>query len=106
MAKVFKEEQEQCSIISTYYAIEKSANLEPDQDLAIYNDDKVRLTKYYGHGPMILHMINGKKPVHLSEETLAEIRLLFLKSERSFVNMKDKKRHNYLSYGFIIHKLI
>ena len=35
MAKVFKEEQEQCSIISTYYAIEKNANLEPDQDLEL-----------------------------------------------------------------------
>ena len=32
MAKVFKEEQEKCSIIATYYAIEKNANLEPDQD--------------------------------------------------------------------------
>ena len=33
MAKVFKEEQEKCSIIATYYAIEKNANLEPDKDL-------------------------------------------------------------------------
>ena len=33
MAKVFKEEQEKCSIIATYYAIEKDANLEPDKDL-------------------------------------------------------------------------
>ena len=32
MAKVFKEEQEKCSIIATYYAIEKNANLEPDED--------------------------------------------------------------------------
>ena len=33
MAKVFKEEQEKCSIIATYYAIEKNVNLEPDKDL-------------------------------------------------------------------------
>ena len=32
MAKVFKEEQEKCSIIATYYAIEENANLEPDED--------------------------------------------------------------------------
>ena len=32
MAKVFKEEQEKCSIIATYYAIEKNANLEPNED--------------------------------------------------------------------------
>ena len=32
MAKVFKEEQEQCSIITTYYAIERNADLDPDVD--------------------------------------------------------------------------
>lgn len=35
-------------------AVESAAantNLEPDQDLTIYNDDKVRLTKYYGLVP-------------------------------------------------------
>ena len=32
MAKVFKEEQEKCSIIATYYAIEKNANLKPDDE--------------------------------------------------------------------------
>ena len=32
MAKVFKEEQEKCSIIATYYAIEENTNLEPDKD--------------------------------------------------------------------------
>ena len=25
-----------------------NTNLEPDQDITLYNDDKVRLTKYYG----------------------------------------------------------
>jgi hypothetical protein len=29
-------------------------DLEPDQDLTVYNDDKVRLTKYYGLVPKIL----------------------------------------------------
>jgi DNA-binding XRE family transcriptional regulator len=43
MAKVFKEEQEQCSIITTYYAIEKESKLEPDEDL----DLKVKLTEVY-----------------------------------------------------------
>ena len=32
MAKVFKEEQEKCSIIATYYAKEENANLAPDKD--------------------------------------------------------------------------
>ena len=37
MAKVFKEEQEQCSIIATYYAIEKDAVLTPDSDVDLKN---------------------------------------------------------------------
>ena len=49
MAKVFKEEQEQCSIITTYYAIEKEAKLEPDEDL----DLKVKLTEVYPNMPEI-----------------------------------------------------
>ena len=47
MAKVFKEEQEKCSIIATYYAIEKNANLEPDED----TDLKSVFTKVYPNMP-------------------------------------------------------
>ena len=47
MAKVFKEEQEKCSIIATYYAIEKNANLEPDQDAEL----KSVFTKVYPNMP-------------------------------------------------------
>jgi len=47
MAKVFKEEQEQCSIITTYYAIEKDAELEPDKDI----DLKVKLNEVYPKMP-------------------------------------------------------
>ena len=47
MAKVFKEEQEQCSIITTYYAIEKDAVLTPDSDVELKNI----LTKVYPNMP-------------------------------------------------------
>ena len=47
MAKVFKEEQEKCSIIATYYAIEKNANLEPDED----RDLKSVFTQVYPNMP-------------------------------------------------------
>ena len=47
MAKVFKEEQEQCSIITTYYAIEKDADLSPDAD----QDLKNTLLKVYPNMP-------------------------------------------------------
>jgi len=47
MAKVFKEEQEQCSIITTYYAIEKDADLNPDVDVNL----KDTLIKVYPNMP-------------------------------------------------------
>ena len=47
MAKVFKEEQEKCSIIATYYAIEKNANLKPDEDTEL----KSVFTKVYPNMP-------------------------------------------------------
>ena len=47
MAKVFKEEQEQCSIITTYYAVEKDASLTPDSDAEL----KDTLTKVYPNMP-------------------------------------------------------
>ena len=47
MAKVFKEEQEKCSIIATYYAIEENANLEPDED----KDLKSVFTQVYPNMP-------------------------------------------------------
>ena len=47
MAKVFKEEQEQCSIITTYYAIERNADLDPDAD----QDLKNTLLKVYPNMP-------------------------------------------------------
>tara|TARA_Y100001937_G_scaffold83722_1_gene113273 strand:+ start:4007 stop:5290 length:1284 start_codon:yes stop_codon:yes gene_type:complete len=47
MAKVFKEEQEKCSIIATYFAIEKNANLTPDLDVSL----KIKLTEVYPKMP-------------------------------------------------------
>ena len=47
MAKVFKEEQEKCSIIATYYDIEKNADLTPDKDAQL----KTTLTEVYPNMP-------------------------------------------------------
>ena len=47
MAKVFKEEQEKCSIITTYYAIEKNADLTPNKDIQL----KTTLTEVYPNMP-------------------------------------------------------
>ena len=41
-------------------------NIEADQDLTVYEDDKVRLTKYYGLVPR--HMLEAELDVELEEE--------------------------------------
>jgi len=42
-------------------------DLEPDQDLTIYNDDKVRLTKYYG---LVPRELLEKEDVEVEEESM------------------------------------
>lgn len=47
--------------------------LEPDQDLTIYNDDKVRLTKYYGLVPRALLEDSLRDPEDEEEEEEEEV---------------------------------
>jgi len=47
-------------------------DLEPDQDFTIYNDDKVRLTKYYGFVPRELLYANNEEVELLAEEETSE----------------------------------
>jgi hypothetical protein len=47
-------------------------DLEPDQDFTIYNDDKVRLTKYYGFVPRELLYANNEEVKLLAEEETSE----------------------------------
>jgi hypothetical protein len=48
-------------------------DLEPDQDLTSYDDDKVRLTKYYGLVPRYLLEIGEKEALLDEDEDIADI---------------------------------
>ncbi len=48
-------------------------DLEPDQDLTSYDEDKVRLTKYYGLVPRYLLKIGEKEAMLAEDEDIAEI---------------------------------
>ena len=50
-------------------------NLEPDQDLTSYDEDKVRLTKYYGLVPRYLLEIGEKEALLDDDEDIADIEL-------------------------------
>jgi hypothetical protein len=63
--------QEQGVYIDTYIGnAAPDTDLEPDQDLTIYNDDKVRLTKYYGLVPReLLEEATGGSDEETTEES-------------------------------------
>jgi len=70
-------------------------NLEPDQDLTIYNDDKVRLTKYYGLVPKeLLEDALGEKVEEESMYVEAIVVIanggILLKAEANPYMMKDR----------------
>ena len=63
--------QEQGVYIDTYIGnAAPDTDLEPDQDITIYNDDKVRLTKYYGLVPReLLEEATGESNEETTEES-------------------------------------
>ena len=63
--------QEQGVYINTYIGnAAPDTDLEPDQDITIYNDDKVRLTKYYGLVPReLLEEATGESNEETTEES-------------------------------------
>ena len=63
--------QEQGVYINTYIGnAAPDTDLEPDQDITIYNDDKVRLTKYYGLVPReLLEEATGESDEETTEES-------------------------------------
>ena len=77
-------------------------NLEPDQDLTIYNDDKVRLTKYYGLVPRELldsavsdeeeSLVSGEGPESKYVEAVVVIANggILLKAEANPYMMQDR----------------
>ena len=70
------------------------ADLEPDQDLTIYNDDKVRLTKYYGLVPRELLEAEGVDVEENSRYVEAIVVIAnggtLLKAEANPYMMKDR----------------
>ena len=60
------------------------SDLEPDKDLTIYNDDKVRLTKYY-----------GLVPRELLESAMAD-------EDEEVVELEDKKKSRYVEAVVVI----
>jgi len=57
-------------------------NIEPDKDLSVYDDDKVRLTKYYGLVPR--HLLNEAQKDNDDEEAEENEETLFTGDDESY----------------------
>ena len=65
---------------------------------------KLKLNKYYEHIPHILNRINGIPPPILSKELEKKLRLMFKEIQIPFREVCPRKRKNFLSYTYILHK--
>tara|TARA_Y100000389_G_C17470948_1_gene530723 strand:- start:1029 stop:2204 length:1176 start_codon:yes stop_codon:yes gene_type:complete len=67
---------------------------------------KLRLNKYYEHIYAILSRITNRKPISLTNELQESIRMMFMKAERTFLEIENKGRTNFLSYSYLLHKFM
>ena len=67
---------------------------------------KLRLNKYYEHIYAILSRITNRKPVSLTTELQDTIRKMFMRAERTFIEIENKGRTNFLSYSYLLHKFM
>lgn len=64
------------------------------------------LSKYYEHVQYIITALNGLAIKQLSPEIEERIRSMFKQIQTPFLKHSPGKRRNFLSYSFVLHKLI
>lgn len=67
---------------------------------------KLRLAKYYEHGPHILNKLNGLPSPHLPPELEDRLRQMFCQIQVPFLKHAPPARRNFLSYAFVLHKMV
>jgi len=67
---------------------------------------KLKLNKYYEHIQRIINKLNGVPPPTMSRETEEKLKQYFKEIQKPFSLYKPKNRKNFLSYNYIIHKLL
>jgi len=65
---------------------------------------KLRFNKYYEHTPHIINKLNGLPPPAIDRETESELRKMFMMIQIPFKKHCPKKRKNFLSYSYVLHK--
>tara|TARA_Y100000389_G_C17470062_1_gene529553 strand:+ start:500 stop:1534 length:1035 start_codon:yes stop_codon:yes gene_type:complete len=67
---------------------------------------KLKLNKYYEHIPHIINQLNGQPPPYMSRQTEELLRIMFQKIQGPFLEFCPKKRKNFLSYSYVLHKFV
>ena len=67
---------------------------------------KLKLNKYYEHIPHIINQLNGQPPPYMSRQTEEILRMMFQKIQGPFLEFCPKKRKNFLSYSYVLHKFV
>ena len=65
---------------------------------------KLRLQRYYEHIPHIINKLNGLPPPNMSREIEEKLRNMFRDIQEPFKKHRPKKRKNFLSYSYVLHK--
>ena len=67
---------------------------------------KINKTKYYDHVFHIINKINGVPPPKLSKELEDKMIQMFKKTQEPFSKICPDNRTNFLSYSYVIRKLL
>ena len=67
---------------------------------------RLGFNKYCEHAPHIIAKLNGEKPPEISPDVEAELRRMFLQIQEPFAQVCPKTRKNFLSYSYVLHKML
>ena len=67
---------------------------------------KLKKNKYYEHVPHIINRLNGIPPPIMSREMEEKLRRMFKEIQVPFHKHCPKTRKNFLSYSYVLHKLV
>ena len=69
-------------------------------------DKNTKYSKYYDHVAYILYRITGKEPPRLPQKIEEKFKDMFKDIEEAFVKLCPKNRKNFLSYPYVLYKLM
>ena len=67
---------------------------------------KLNYAKYYEHVPYIATILNGIQPPTMPQALEDKLRLMFHKIQAPFEKHKPANRKNFLSYSFVLYKMV